>query len=222
VIQPMNTWLGLSDADDRVGAALVHDGPCSQQVLDDCLWQTLFRSVWMPGKVEDNQSDPPCGWDLSGDTALVEGENTYCYRLYPYAGDWRSAAVPRVSLDFNTPMIPQSTDAHSGELPGEQSHLALEPKDLISCVWKRADNSNPAAVAGATSAEAAATIVRAYNPTGEAVTGTLHLGFPVASAEETDFREEHVADLDPHDGRIDLEFSPYEIKTIRLVGSAGQ
>ena len=209
MIQPMNTWLGLSDADDSVGAALVHDGPCSQQVLDDCLWQTLFRSVWMPGKVEDNKSDPPCGWDLSGDTALVEGENAYCYRLYPYAGDWRAAAVPRVSLDFNTPMIAQSTDAHSGELPGEQSHLSLEPKALISCVWKRADNSH-------------ATIVRAYNPTGDAVTGTLRLGFPVASAEETDFREEHIADLDPRDGRINLEFSPYEIKTIRLVGSSGQ
>ncbi len=205
-IQPMNTWLGLSD--DDAGAALLHDGPCSQQVRGDCLWQTLFRSIRMPGRIEDEQSDPPCNWDLSGDTALEEGENTYRYRLYPYQGDWRAAAVPRASVEFNTPMVSRPADTHAGELPGEQSYLAVEPADLVHCAWKRADYSD-------------ATIVRIYNPTGRSVRGTLRTGFPVRSADETDFREEHVADLAPgSNGLIALDFAPYEIKPIRLVASS--
>ena len=202
-IQPINSWLGLSDADGTIGGAVIHDGPCSQQVRDDVLWQTLFRSVRVEGELEDAKPDPPCNWDLSGDTALEEGVNTYRLRLCIYAGDWQSAAVPRTSLAFTTPLVVQPGDRHAGNLAGERSHLAVEPADLVQCVWKQSDFTD-------------ATIVRIYNPTGRSISGALRVGFDVREADETNFREEHTGELTVQDGRIPLEFGPYEIKTVRL------
>jgi len=204
VIQPINSWLGLSDSDDSIGAALIHNGPCSQQVRDDCLWQTLFRSTRIPGKIEDNKPDPPCNWDLSGDTALEEGENNFHFRLCLYAGNWRSAAVPRASLAFTTPLVVRAADSHPGELPCEHSHMLVTPADLVPCVWKRSDFTD-------------SMIVRVYNPTGEKINGALNVAFPLASAEETNFREERTGGLTVKGNKIALSFSPYEIKTIRLV-----
>ena len=201
-IQPINSWLGLSDANGRLGAALIHDGPCSQQVRQDVLWQTLFRSTRIPGKIEDDKPDS-CGWDLSGDTALEEGRNSFHYRLCVFAGDWRRAAVPREALGFTTPLVAHATDTHAGELPAEQSRLSVAPADLVQCVWKQSDFTD-------------ATIVRVYNPTGEAIDGELHVGFDVASADETNFREEQTGDLTIKGGKIALSFGPYEIKTVRL------
>jgi len=201
-IQPINSWMGLSDAEGAVGAALIHDGPCSQQTRNDVLWQTLFRSIRMPGAIEDDKPDS-CGWDLSGDTALEEGPNTYRQRLVVYAGSWQDAAMPRQSLAFTTPMVAQPADRHGGELAGERMLLAVEPRDLVPCAWKQSDFTDAA-------------LVRVYNPTDKELDGTLHVGFDVAAADETDFREEHTGDLTARDGRIELHLGPYAIKTIRL------
>ena len=201
-IQPINSWLGLSDAAGTIGAALIHDGPCSQQVRQDVLWQTLLRSTRIPGEIGDKGPDS-CGWDEPGDTALEEGLNVFHYRLCVYAGDWQSAAVPRRALGFTTPLVVQAAGARAGELPGERSHLSVAPAELVQCVWKQSDFTD-------------ATIVRIYNPTGDCVNGELRVGFEVASADETNFREEHTGDLSADGGKISLSFGPYEIKTVRL------
>ncbi len=203
VIQPINSWLGLSDEAGTLGAALIHDGPCGQQVRQDVLWQTLLRSTRVAGKLGDKGPDL-CGWDEPGDTALEEGLNVFNYRLCVYAGNWKSAAVPRRAMGFTTPMVAASTDRHAGELPGEKSHISVAPADLVQCTWKESDFTD-------------STIVRIFNPTGDAIDGELMAGFDVASADETNFREEHTGELTIDGGKIALSFSPYEIKTIRLV-----
>jgi len=202
VIQPINSWMGLSDEADTIGAALIHDGPCSQQTRNDVLWQTLFRSIRMPGKIEDDQADS-CGWDVSGDTALEEGPNTYRQRLVVFSGTWQDAGVPQKALAFTTPLAACETDTHKGVLPNEHANLVIEPADLVACAWKQSDFGGE-------------TIVRVYNPTDRDVAGVLQVGFEVAEAGETNFREEPTGKLAIHDGRIELPFSPYEIKTIRL------
>jgi alpha-mannosidase len=203
VIQPINSWLGLADADGTAGAALIHTGQCSQQVRSDCIWQTLLRSIRMPGEIDDNVNDPPCCWDLSGDTALEEGQHTFDFRLHVFAGDWKSAAVPRRSMEFTMPPIARTTDAHQGELFGESMGVSVEPEGLVCCAWRQSDFDD-------------AIIMRLYNPSDEPVEGSLRTAIPVSRAEETNYREQHTADLAPSDGYIAVTFTPYEIKTIRL------
>jgi len=205
-ITPINSWLGLADAEQSIAAALIHDGPCSQQVSGDVLWQTLFRSIRMPGRIEDDQSDPPCGWDVSGDTALEEGPHTIRQRLVVFAGTWQDAAVPRESLSFTTPAQAATTDRHTGKLPAEAANLTVESEKIVVCAWKPSDFTD-------------ASIVRLYNPGGDPINTTLLVGFELASADETNFREEHTGDLTIADGAIPLSFGPYEIKTVRLTQS---
>jgi alpha-mannosidase len=57
------------------------------------------------------------------------------------------------------------------------------------------------------------------NPTDQPVEGKLRLNFPVGAAEEVNFREEFLAALTVEHGEIDLTFTPYEIKTIRLAAT---
>ncbi len=201
---PTNSWLAVGDADETVGAALVHDGPCSQQVVDEVLWQTLFRSVRVEGELGEDTPDL-CGWDGPGHTALEEGASHFHHRLCVYEGNWADAAVPRNALALTMPLSARVTDTHGGELPGEQMRLAVEGDRLVHCAWKLADYRD-------------GMVVRVFNPAGEPVEGALLVGFDVVSAEETNFREERSGELVVvDDGRIALSFGPYEIKTVRLM-----
>lgn len=201
-IFPTNSWLGVTDADQTVGAALVHRGACSQQVLNNVMWQTLFRSVRIPGELGDETPDE-CGWDNPGHTALEEGLSQFRHRLHVHAGNWADAAVPRSALATTMPLAAQPMNRHPGELAGEHSDLALEGDRLVHCTWKQADYTE-------------GSVVRIFNPADKPVEGALRVGFDVKAAEETNFREEHTGELSVVDGRIALTFSPYEIKTVRL------
>ncbi len=202
-IFPTNSWLGVADAEQTVGAALVHDGTCSQQVMDNILWQTLFRSVRVPGELGEDTPDL-CGWDGPGHTALEEGPSHFRHRLCVYGGSWADAGVSRQASSLTTPLATHVTSRHTGTLPSQQGRLVLEGDRLAFCAWKQGDYTD-------------GMVVRLFNPAGEAADGTLQVGFDVAMAEETNFREEHTGELSVKEGRIALSFGPYEIKTIRLV-----
>jgi alpha-mannosidase len=166
------------------------------------MWQTLFRSVRIPGELGDETPDE-CGWDNPGHTALEEGLSQFRHRLHVHAGNWADAAVPRSALATTMPLAAQPMNRHPGELAGEHSDLALEGDRLVHCTWKQADYTE-------------GSVVRIFNPADKPVEGALRVGFDVKAAEETNFREEHTGELSVVDGRIALTFSPYEIKTVRL------
>jgi alpha-mannosidase len=205
-IQPTTSFLAIADADETIGAAMIHDGVCSQQVSGDIMWQSLFRSVRMPGELNVATWDPPCGWDIDGDVALDEGGHSICQRLMVYSGSWREAHVPREAAVFQTPQLIRCASQHSGEQSGEFWNIDVEPAEIVQVMWKRADYSD-------------ASIVRLVNPTDQAVQGKLRLNFPVGAVEEVNFREEAQMNLAVEHGEIDLTFTPYEIKTIRLAAT---
>ncbi len=205
-IQPTTSFLAIADSDETIGAALIHDGVCSQQVSGDIMWQTLIRSVCMPGELNSATWDPPCGWDIDGDVAFDEGAHSIGQRLMVYPGSWREAEVTREAAAFQTPQLIRCAGRHTGEQSGEFWNIEVEPADVVQVTWKRADYSD-------------ASILRLVNPTDQPVEGKLRLNFPVGAAEEVNFREEFLAALTVEHGEIDLTFTPYEIKTIRLAAT---
>jgi alpha-mannosidase len=202
-IQPTTSFIAVANADETVGAALVHDGVPSQQVSRDCMWQTLFRSVRMPGELGGREWDPPCGWDIEGDVALDSGGHHLSHRLFVYPGTWRENHMAREAMVHQTPQLLRCASRHGGEQAGEYWTVEVEPGDVLMSSWKQSDFTT-------------ATIVRLVNPTDAAVTGKLKINFPVGRVEEVNLREEPMKPLSIEDGEIDLEFGPYEIKTIRL------
>jgi alpha-mannosidase len=202
-IQPTTSFIAVAAADQTVGAALIHDGVPSQQVARDCMWQTLFRSVRMPGDFGGREWDPPCGWDIEGDVALEAGGMFFSHRLCVYPGPLRENHIQRHAAIHQTPQLLRCAGRHGGQQAGEYWTVEVEPNDIIMPAWKQADHSS-------------ATIVRLVNPTDRAMSGKLKINFPVGGVEEVNFREEHMATLSIEEGEIDLTFGPYEIKTIRL------
>lgn len=199
-IQPVNSWIGISNTEEDQGAALIHQGTCSTQVSKDILWMTLFRSVIVPEKEgEDN-----CVWDIPGDKALEEGLNNYHYWIYPYNTDWQTAHVQQAAIEVNTPLYGLKTDRHPGNLEDTRSILSIAPKDLVVSAFKVANYTN-------------SSIIRIYNPTTKQVKGLINAGFRIKIAEETDFREQKIQTLKIKNDKVSLFFKPYEIKTIRLV-----
>ena len=86
-------------------------------------------------------------------------------------------------------------------MPGTLSCLSVEPGEIVMSAWMQSYSSDD-------------TIVRVYNPTDRKIGATLNV--EASAATEVNFREEHVADLGVKNGRIALEFGPYEIKAVRL------
>jgi alpha-mannosidase len=59
-------------------------------------------------------------------------------------------------------------------------------------------------------------IIRLYESMRTATRCTLWTGLPVKSARATDMLENDQGPLKFQDGKVDLEFRPFEIKTVRL------
>ena len=202
-ILPVNSWLGVSDKRETIGGAVIHSGMSSAQVIDNVLWQTLFRSVRMDGEAEDKIIDRPCVWDVSGDRALNDGIFSYSYRAPVFAGSWRQAGVPRLAAHLTTPTIATAARPHKGTIGDEGGLLSIEPVEISASAFKKCDYSDD-------------TLLRLYNTTGKKIDAVLRVGFKVSAVDETNFREEHTGDLTIKNGRVSLTFSPHEIKTVRL------
>jgi alpha-mannosidase len=202
LIRPVNSWLEIGDADS--GVALMHFGNPSVQAVDDVIYMTLFRSIVEPSW---ERIESYCHWDSPGDTATEDGKHTIQYALYVHPGDWKSANTARTAASANSPVYTKVakrfTNITGPLLPGEATYLSLSPESLVVSAIKPTEYGD------------GGILVRACNPTDEAVSGTLEVRFDHSGVEEVDFREELVKALDGLGG-YQLEFAPFEIKALRI------
>ena len=198
VVRPLNSWFGMTLADDSQGAAILPKGMCSGHLYNDVMWLTLFRSVVMT-------EDCPWDWNVKGDQALEPGVNDYEYSLLLHEGTWENAAVPRAALEVNTPVFQHVAPRVARDVPkcvpGENTWIFVGPERLVMSACKEAEDGD-------------GTIVRIYNPGDGNVSGSIRVACD--SAAEVNFHEEHIADIATDGGGIALDFGPYEIKAVRL------
>lgn len=208
-IVPMNSWIGIDRGDDSSGAALLHNGPCSQQVIDNVLWQTLLRSVRVRGKTVDYHADRdefeyeldrPCGWDVLGDKALEEGITRFTFRMVLFSDGWENGSIPRESLNFTLPLI--LNKGAFTEKP--ESFIEVIPPQIVCSAVKKADYSNDV-------------VIRLYNPGKNKVESSIiKINFPFEKITEINFREEPIKTLSAVEGSFETSFNPYEIKTFLI------
>jgi len=196
-IRPVNSWLSIENGES--GAAFCHRGPQSIQVVDDVVYMTLFRSV-----LEPPAEVAGCGWDNPADEAAENGGHVINYSVYVYPGNWKTARVPQVAAEGNTPVFTGLPVRTAGKLPGEDSYLSLESDHLVVTTFKLTEYSD------------SGVILRLYNPTGETASGIIHTGFFHGQAEVVNFREEVIQTLSWVDHNLAVRAKPYEILTIRF------
>lgn len=134
-------------------------------------------------------------------TADVNQTHRFVYAVQPHAGDHTRGGVVQAGHELNTPTL--AWTATPGPGAGATRSLATVTGDVIIDTVKQAEDDD-------------SVILRCYEPHGCNVNARITLGLPVAAAAETNLMERHEQDLDLVDGAVDLEFAPFQIRTLKL------
>ncbi len=139
---------------------------------------------------------------LAPDPLADRGIQTFTYALYYWNGSFGECGVVRESYELNCPLV---------QLPGaagEASIFSLDAANVILETVKLAeDGSNDI-------------ILRLYEAKRNLTRCTLSTSLLINKASQTDMLERSQRELSINKGKIELDFRPFEIKTIRLtVGS---
>ncbi len=129
------------------------------------------------------------------------------YSIRSYTGDFREGLVHRDGWSLNQPLSVRVVygSGCEGGLPDQLSFVSLEGEGVVTTVVKPAE-------------EGEGIVIRAFETLGRRTSASISSYCEIDSATESDFLERPIKVVDPNC----LEFSPFEIKTVRLVlrGSA--
>ncbi|CAM3351515.1 Alpha-mannosidase [Deinococcus saxicola] len=159
---PGGRWVDLSGADkvsgELRGLALINDAKSSYSVSLADLYLTVLRS---PIYAHHDPYVPTSGGDYR---FMDQGEQTFTYWLWPHAGNWRDAGLPRLCAALTEGPVALPETFHDGELPGAQENLSVSPESVLVTVFKRAEDGS-------------GYVLRLMETLGQAVTASLSLPF---------------------------------------------
>ena len=163
------------------------------------IYCTLLRSVSVLS------TDGASGPLIPTPEAMELGEHNYTYAVYPHAGDWKKAEIHRHGHEFNHRLFAVQTDGAA--LSGGLDSFILEPDNLIISALKKAESDD-------------AVIVRFFETKGEKCHATLKMPCQIKSARCVNLLEEEESSLDIKDGMLEMDVSPFEIVTLKLLVEA--
>jgi alpha-mannosidase len=135
---------------------------------------------------------------LAPDMHADKGRQEFTYALYAWNGSLAGSNVVREAYELNCPALVVPGGG------GDRSLFAVGAPNVVMEAVKPAEDGSGDIV------------VRLYEAMRTATRCVLTTSLPVASASLTNMLEEPEAELEVADGRIALEFRPFEIKTLRL------
>jgi alpha-mannosidase len=195
---PGHKWADLSQRD--YGVALLNDCKYGHRVKGNVLELSLLRGAPYPGAVvfDDSKLKPGEPNFKFGD----QGRHEFKYALFPHRGDLVCGGVARAAWEFNT----EPSVFHGAGGKGRAEPLSLlsvgSPDIMLESVKLSEDRK--------------ALVFRFFETGKSRVKTFVRLNFRVRSAEETNLLEEDGVPLKVSpDGRVDLLFKPFEIKTLK-------
>jgi alpha-mannosidase len=183
---PALRWADLSD--ERGGIALLNDGKYGYDIHGGVMKLSLLRSPTWPDPMADR------------------GRHEFTYSLYPHAGSWSESQVVRRGQELNQPLLARVLDpALPGErtLPGTYSFFGVEGAGVILDAVKAAEDGS-------------GLVFRLYEANGKAGKAALRFFREPKRVVATDLLENEISPLAFKDGRLELPFRAFEIKTIKV------
>lgn len=187
-------YVDLSEPD--YGVALLNDSKYGHRAEGGELDLNMLRSSSWP----DPEAD--------------RAEHSLTYSLYPHAGNHVEAGVYRRGYELNVPLRVYEGDggnsadnekrsaAAQSSQPGSSFLLAGHPNVMIEAVKRAEDDGD--------------IVVRLYETAGTRLQTKLQAGFPLAEAWHTDLLERKLDSLEITGDLMELEFGPFEVKTVKL------
>ncbi len=193
---PAQNWIDYGNG--REGVALLNRGLPGNNVADGTMMLSLLRSTRIV-----SYGDASGGYGAGSDSSLeLNTERAFDYALIPHAGDWRAAGVYRDGMEFNQPLVAWPMAVHRGSLPKRWGFLEVTPQNIVISAMKPGADG--------------AAVLRVYEATGRATSAKIRLSGQIAAAEEVNLMEDPGRKLPVADNTVELNFHPFEIKTIKL------
>lgn len=186
---PAQQWADMSER--KFGVSLLNDCKYGYDASGDTLRLTLIRSPHYPHPQEP--------WWLTDEAVTDQGIHTFTYSLYPHAGDWRDAATTQRARELNNPLIVVEGETKN-KLP---SLLSISHPNIIVDSVKKAEEGN-------------AIVVRLHEAHGKKTKATIQFASQPIAIEETDLLENRTHKLTTRNSKLDTQFKPFEIKTLKL------
>lgn len=128
------------------------------------------------------------------------------YALYPHAGNWQEAGLPRRGQEWNNPPITVVETPHSGDLPSRYSFLEATPGNIIVSVLKKAEDSDDL-------------LLRCYESTGSSCSARITLADPlkIDAVHTTDLLEQSQAEDPCQSTNFETPIGAWSIETYKLI-----
>lgn len=159
-------------------------------VLNDCKYGVNVSE----GSINLTLLKAPLVPDMDADRGVHE----FTYSFYLWNGNFEDSDVIREAYNLNSPVYSIEGDA------GEMQIFSVDQKDIILETVKLAED------------QSGDIILRLYQSTGATTACNLNTVFAVEKAWETNMLEETDREIDIEQKCIQLNFRPFEIKTVRL------
>lgn len=128
----------------------------------------------------------------------------FWYSIYPHESGWRQGGTVRQAYQFNNTMTAMVKKLSGNAFPVKYTLAAVDKENIVIEVVKEAEDSN-------------ALIVRMYECYNERTNAVLRVGRIFEKAVECDMLENEEKELTCFDGKVNLTFQPFEIKTVKLI-----
>lgn len=169
------------------GVSLLNDCKYGCDIKDSMLRLSLLRAPRWP------------------DAAADQGEHTFTYSLFPHEGDWRGGHTVREAAALNHPLTGVFSDVHQGLLPAAHSVLGLHSNHVVLDTVKAAEAGD------------GGTILRFYESAGGRGRATIEWAEKNVSVYEVNVLEDEQKEIEHRDGRFELAFKPYEVKSVKIL-----
>lgn len=135
---------------------------------------------------------------LAPDMTADKGFQTFTYSLFTWNGSFGDCDVVKEAYELNTPVMVVPGDAGEGWL------FFLDAANIVIETVKPAEDGTQDV------------IVRMYEAKRSSTRCTLTTSLPVKAVAQTNLVEDERIALGFQDGKVELDFRPFEIKTLRL------
>jgi alpha-mannosidase len=135
---------------------------------------------------------------LSPDMTADKGQQSFKYAIYAWNGGIAESDLIQNAYELNCPVTFQAGNA------GEKSLFQLDQANIVIETVKPAEDGS------------GDVILRLYEALRTATAVKLSTSLPVLSVQQTDMLENTLNEVNFAEGRMKLDFRPFEVKTLRL------